>query len=144
MTSTNTVRYLPNLEERVLDEQLAAWQAAKPKMGVLVLLPEAEQGAVPRIQQVCARRHVPVVGAIFPALTEGGAFRTQGAWLLRFDEMPYAALYPDLPREPEKIPEALDAIVADIKPHLDDSHDTTLFMLFDSMEIGRASCRERV
>lgn len=133
MSSANTVSYLTSLEERFLDEQLAAWQADHPKMGVLVLLPEAERDAVPRVQQVCARRQIPVVGAVFPALTEGGAFRTQGAWLLRFDEMPYAALYPDLPREPEKIPAALDAIAADIKPHLGDSRDTTLFMLFDAM-----------
>ncbi len=133
MTSTNTVCYLPDIEERLLDEQLAAWQAEQPKMGVLVLLPELERDAVPLIQQVCARRRIPVVGAVFPALVEGGAFRTQGAWLLRFDEMPFAALYADLPREPEKITAALDAIAADIKPHLGDGHDTTLFMLFDAM-----------
>jgi hypothetical protein len=133
MTPTDTLCYLPNLEEHLLDEQLAAWQAGQPKMGVLVLLPEAERDAVSRIQQVCTRRRIPLVGAVFPALTEGGSFRTQGAWLLRFDEMPYTAMYPDLPREPEKIPAALDAITADIKSHLGDSHDITLFMLFDAM-----------
>ncbi len=133
MTPANTARYLPNIEDRLLDEQLAAWKADHPKMGVLLLLPEAEQGAVSRIQQVCGRRQVPLAGAIFPALTEGGAFRTQGAWLLRFDEMPYAALYPDLPHEPEKVTAALDAIAADLKPHLGDSRDLTLFMLFDAM-----------
>lgn len=133
MDTANTVRYLPDLDERLLDELLAAWKADKPKMGVLVLLPEAELDAVPRIQQAFSRREVPVVGALFPALTEGGAFRTKGAWLLRFDEMPYAALYPDLPREPEKVPEALDAIAADIKSRLPKDRDTTLFMLFDAM-----------
>ena len=133
MTPPNTLRYLPTIEERVLDEQLASWQAEKPEMGVLVLLPEAEREAVPRIQQACTRRGIPLAGAIFPALTEGGAFRTQGVWLLRFDEMPYTALYPDLPREPGKIQAALDAIAADLKPHLRDTHDTTLFMLFDAM-----------
>ncbi len=133
MTTPNTVYYLPAIEERALDEQLAAWQAVKPKMGVLVLLPEAEKEAVGRIQQACARRKIPVAGAIFPALTEGGAFRTQGAWLLCFDEMPYAALYPNLPHEPGKVAAALDAIAADLKPHLGDSRDTTLFLLFDAM-----------
>lgn len=59
MTPTDTVCYLPNLEERLLDEQLAAWQAGQPKMGVLVLLPEAERDAVSRIQQVCTRRRIP-------------------------------------------------------------------------------------
>ncbi len=133
MSPNNSVCYLANLEEHLLDEQLAAWQAAQPQMGVLVLLPEAERDAVALIQQVCARRQVPLVGAIFPALAEGGAFRTQGAWLLCFDEMPYAALYPDLPREPDRIAAALDAIVADIRPHLGDSLDITLCMLFDAM-----------
>jgi len=28
------------------------------------------------------------------------------AWLLRFDEMPYVALFHNLPREPEKVPAA--------------------------------------
>ena len=129
----NTVRYLPNLEERFLEEQLAAWQAEQPKMGVFVLLPEAEKGAVPLVQQVCARRRVPVVGAVFPALIEGGMFRTQGAWLLRFDEMPYAALYMDLPREPENIHAVLDSIVTDLKPNFGEDQDMTLLLLFDAM-----------
>lgn len=129
----NTVRYLPNLEERFLEEQLAAWQGEQPKMGVFVLLPEAEKGAVPLVQQVCARRRIPVVGAVFPALIEGGLFRTQGAWLLRFDEMPYAALYTDLPRDPENIHAALDSIVTDLKPNFGEDQDMTLFLLFDAM-----------
>lgn len=133
MGSNDNVRYLPKLEDGFLDEQLAAWQAVRPKMGLLVLLPEAEKEAVSRIQQVCARRQVPVLGAVFPALIEKGVFRTQGAWLLCFDEMPYAALYPDLPRDPERVQPVLDAIVADIKPHLGDSLDMTLCLLFDSM-----------
>jgi hypothetical protein len=130
---TDTVRYLPVIDDHTLDEQLASWKTEQPKMGMLVLLPEAEREAVPRIQQACAQRQIPLVGAIFPALTEGGAFRTQGAWLLRFDEMPYTALYPDLPREPEKVAAVLDKITADLKPHLGDGHGQTLFMLFDAM-----------
>ncbi len=133
MTLTNTVRYLPDIEERLLDEQLAAWQAEKPKMGLMVLLPEQEREAVALVQRVCAGRHIPVVGAIFPALVEGGTFRTQGAWLLRFDQAPYAALHADLPQEPQRLQVALDVIASDIKTRLGDSHDTTLFMLFDAM-----------
>ncbi len=133
MTATNTVRYLPDIEERLLDEQLAAWQAEKPKMGLMVLLPESAQDAVALIQRVCAGRHIPVVGAIFPALVEGGAFRTQGVWLLRFDQMPYTALYADLPQEPQRLQVALDVMASDIKTRLGDSRDTTLFMLFDAM-----------
>ena len=138
MTAT-AMRYLQFIEERFLDELLATWQADQPRMGVLVLLPEAERDSIARVQQVCARRHIPVVGALFPALIEGGAFRMQGAWLLRFDEMPYAALHPNLPREPEKIPAAMDALAADLEPHLNDGRDATLFLLFDAMVPNIAS-----
>ncbi|MBZ0091568.1 MAG: FIST C-terminal domain-containing protein [Sulfuricellaceae bacterium] len=131
--TASAMRYLPCIEERLLEERLAEWQAVQPRMGVLALLPEAERDSVARVQQVCARRHIPVVGALFPALIEGGAFHTTGAWLLRFDEMPYAALHPNLPREPEKVPAAMDAIAAELGPHLNDSRDATLFLLFDAM-----------
>lgn len=132
MTAT-AMRYLPYIEERFLEELLAAWQAGQPRMGVLALLPEAERDSIARVQQACARRHITVVGALFPALLEGGAFRTTGAWLLCFDEMPYAALHPNLPREPEKIPAAMDALAAELGPHLNDGHDATLFLLFDAL-----------
>ncbi len=133
MIPSDTARYVAEIDEGILDEQLAAWQTEQPKLGVLVLLPEAEREAVTRIQHVFARRRVPLAGAVFPALTEAGAFRTRGAWLLRFDEMPYVALYPDLPREEGKIPAALDAITADLKSHLGEGRDVTLFLLFDAM-----------
>lgn len=127
------LHYLPNLEERFLEGLLAPWRAEFPQMGVLVLLPEAERDAVPRIQQICSRLKVPVVGALFPALVEGNAFRTQGALLLRFDEMPHAAIYPDLPQEPEKIQATMNTIAADIVSHLGGERETTLFLVFDAM-----------
>ncbi len=133
MSSSGTVRYLASIEELALEKQLAAWKSDLPKMGVLILLPEAERDSVPLIQRIFASQKVPLVGAIFPALTEGGEFRIQGAWLLRFDEMPYSALYPDLPQEPEEIRAAMDAITGDIKAHLGESRDITLFLLFDAM-----------
>lgn len=79
--------------------------------------------------EVCAHRHVPVVGA----LIEGAAFRTTGAWLLRFDEMPCIALHPNLPREAEKVPVAMDALAADPASHLNNGRDATLFLLFDAI-----------
>jgi len=65
--SATAMRYLPNLEEHFLEELLVAWQAGQPRMGVPALLPEAERDSVARVQQACARRHIPVVGALFPA-----------------------------------------------------------------------------
>lgn len=131
--SATAMHYLPEIDARFLDELLVEWQTVHPRMGVLVLLPEAERDAVELVQQACARRQVPVVGALFPALIEGGAFRTTGAWLLRFDEMPYAALHPNLPREPGQVPAAMDALAADLRPHLNGDRDAALFLLFDAM-----------
>ncbi len=131
--SASAVRYLQTLEDAPLEKTLTAWRAERPNMGVLVLLPEAEQRAVPRIQAICARLGIPLVGAIFPALVEHSAFRTQGAWLLRFDDMPHAALYPDLPRDAEKVPSAIDAIAADVISSLGDDSGATLLLLFDAM-----------
>jgi len=132
MTSA-ALHYLPEIRERLIDETLATWRAESPQMGVLVLLPEAERDAAARIQQICLRLGVPVAGALFPALVEGNTFRSQGAWLMRFDKMPYAAIYPDLPQEPEKIQATMDAIAADLISHLGDERDVTLFLLFDAM-----------
>src|SRR5512144_2303728 len=129
--SATALHYLSRLEEHPLEQLLTAWRAEQPKMGVLALLPEAERDAVPRLQAACARLGVPVVGALFPALVERNEFRTQGAWLLRLDEMPYVGLYPNLPREPEQIQAAMDALAADIIPHVGDEPEVTLLLLFD-------------
>lgn len=72
------MRYLADLDEREIDNVLATWQAAHPYMGVLALLPEAEKDTVAGPQAACARRKVPLVGAVFPALVEGEAFHTHG------------------------------------------------------------------
>lgn len=133
MITGSTMHYLPHLKERFLDELLAGWKALQPRMGVFALLPEAEKDAISRVQRVCARRHIPLVGALFPALIEGGTFRTAGAWLLRFNEMPYVALHPNLPREPERIAAEMEALVEGLMPHLGTERDVTLFLLFDAM-----------
>lgn len=128
----SAMEFLSEIAAPAIDEVLARWRADHPGMGVMALLPEAEKDALPTLQRACADAGAPLVGAIFPALLQGGRFTSAGAWLLRFDHMPHAALHPDLPRG-EGLPEALDGIVADLLPHLGDSAEATLFMLFDAM-----------
>ncbi|HXH73214.1 MAG TPA: FIST C-terminal domain-containing protein [Mariprofundaceae bacterium] len=128
----SAMQYMPAIEASAIDELLKQWQNTYPEMGVLALLPEAEKATVPTLQQACAARGVTLVGAVFPALTESGAFRSQGVWLLRFDRMPYAALYPDLPRDEDALQASLDGVVNGLMPHLD-GDGVTLFMLFDAM-----------
>ncbi len=131
--SASAMRYLPHIEATLLGELLVEWQGSHPGMGVLVLLPEAEKDSVPLIQAVCDKHRVPVVGAVFPALIAEAEFRSRGAWVLRFDTMPYTALYADLPRGPEAVAPTVESIVAELKPHLPNGDPTTLFMLFDAM-----------
>jgi len=127
------MEYLPIVTAQALDELLVRWRAASPEMGVLALLPEAEQDKVTILQNACNGQAVPLVGGIFPALIEEEGFREQGVLLLRFDRMPHTALYPDLPKELSELQTTLDGVVAELSPHLGDSEDVSLFMLFDSM-----------
>jgi len=83
--NSSGMHYFPTLDDASIEALLDSWRTACPLMGVLALLPEAEQGGVARLQEICARRKVTLVGAVFPALIESGEFRTQGLWLLRFE-----------------------------------------------------------
>ncbi|HEX5337271.1 MAG TPA: FIST C-terminal domain-containing protein [Gallionella sp.] len=127
------MKYLPDVDDDALDKVLAEWQASHPAMGVCALLPEAEKDRVALLQSVCARRGVPLVGAIFPALVGEGAFLTAGVWLLGFEEMPYTALYAALPTDAAGMERMTNEMVEGVRAHLDETPDITLFMLFDAM-----------
>lgn len=116
--------------ERVLDE----WQNQEPSLSLLVMLPEAEQAAIPQIQAVCKQRDIQLAGGVFPALIEGEQFRTQGIWLMRFAHSPYLAIHENLGAGTEGTRQAAQAIADGVKKHLPDPRKkTTLFMLFDAM-----------
>lgn len=127
------MRYLPEVNDADIDNVLANWQARFPKLGLCVMLPEAEKERITVLQAVCARREVTLVGGIFPALIRDGEFCSSGAWLLCFSEMPYFALHGNLPSEAVGAERAAEEIAAGIRAHLDDTPDLTLFMLFDAM-----------
>jgi len=131
--NTRAMHYLPQLDEAGLVALLREWREEHPAMGVLALLPEAEQGRVEILQRAFRAGKVPLVGAIFPALIVHGHFRSEGVWLLRLDAMPFAALHPDLPLDPEAMERAVDAMVAGLRPHLGTQPDVTLFLLCDAM-----------
>lgn len=133
MNPVSAMIYLPQLTQEAVNKVIAGWYSMYPEMGVMTLLPEAEQGNVEVLQQCCRDRGVKLVGGIFPALIESGGFVSHGVWLLRLNKMPYCALHPDLPRETDALQSSLDALVEGMAPQLNDSDDVTLFMLFDSM-----------
>jgi hypothetical protein len=140
----DAMRYLPLFDDQALIRLLQDWHGAYPKMGVLALVPEAKAADVGNVQRICRELHVPLVGAIFPAVIEGGVFRSEGLWLLRFDEMPFAAIYPQPPREPEALGEAIGVMVTDLKQHLATDPDTTLFLLFDAMVANIGSVLDEI
>ena len=127
------MRYLPALEAGLLDAVLREWQLACPQLGVLALLPEAEKAAVVQLQATCVRHKIPLVGAVFPALIESGEFRSHGAWLLGFDEMPYVALHADLSPDAEEAGHIAEVIATGVLAQIDHTPEVTLFLLFDAM-----------
>jgi hypothetical protein len=127
------MHYLPALDEADIEGLLKEWKAAWPGMGVLALLPESEKDAVGMLQALFSRQSVPLVGAIFPALVAGEEFRTGGVWLLRFDQMPFAALYDGLPQDPAAAAAAAGRIAEDLRRQVGDTPDVTLFLLFDAL-----------
>ena len=128
-----SMHFFPVLDDAAIGAVLDSWRSACPAMGVLALLPEAEQGGAARLQAVCAQRKVPLVGAIFPALVESGEFRTRGLWLLRFDSMPFVVLHENIPHDPAGAARVAEEIGAQVRAHVDDNPHVTLFLLFDSL-----------
>lgn len=132
-SSSTLMRYLPEIEDGALSALLAEWKAQHPGLGVCVFLPEAEKAAVGTVQQIFARLSVPLVGAIFPALISEHHFCTSGLLLLGFSTMPYAALYERLPVDVDGFEQKVADIAQSVGEHLDDTPETTLFLLFDAM-----------
>jgi hypothetical protein len=127
------MHYFSELDAAPIAALLDSWRASFPAMGVLALLPEAEKGGVESLQSICTEREVALVGAVFPALVEGGAFHTQGVWLLRFDTMPYVALHENLPHDAAGAARVALEIGIQLRAHIGDDPQVTLFLLFDAL-----------
>jgi hypothetical protein len=98
------------------------------------MLPEAEKEKLTILQAACRSKGIPLVGGIFPALLEGGQFRTQGVWLLRFGQMPHYMLLEDLPVDAAQVTDRMREVSAALAAHLNGAAEATLFMLFDAMQ----------
>lgn len=133
MNDIPKMRFLPTVDAHALGETLSGWKSGFPAMGVLAFLPEAQKDQVALLQAQCASRQIALVGAIFPALIHGGAFHTDGIWLLRFDVMPFFALHTDLSTDPDGIELQTNSIAQQITGQLKEGEEATLLMLFDAM-----------
>jgi hypothetical protein len=116
---------------------LKRWKAEHPELGVLVLVPEAEQEQVIGIQGIFREYGVPLMGAIFPALVTNQDFVTQGVWLIGYNPMPPWFLLDEL--NTGSIPAHVllsDASqnLHNARPHASaDLGTATLFLIFDAM-----------
>lgn len=129
----DAIQFLPDSGRDHLEPLLRRWRAAHPAMGVLLLLPEAERECLVAWQQPFRDLGVPLVGAVFPALLVGDGFRQDGAWLLRFNRMPYARLHDELATDAAHLPAAADAIARGVLDDLGSARDATLLMIFDAL-----------
>lgn len=109
------------------------WQLRWPGMGVLMLLPEAEQAQLGGLQAVFREAGVPLAGAIFPALLTDQGFATEGAWLICLHPMPVYFLLDDIQNSgAQRMAEAVEAVLH----HSGDRPQGgrhTFFMVFDGM-----------
>jgi hypothetical protein len=132
--NNNNMRYIASTDQVELERVLDEWRVQDRQLSVLAMLPEAEKDALPKLQSICRQRNITLAGGIFPALIEGGQFRTSGIWLMRFANAPYIALHENLQPGAEGTRKTAQAIADGVKRHLPSTQQkTTLFMLFDSM-----------
>jgi hypothetical protein len=133
---SDSIRFLP-IDQALIDTTLAEWQSRSPQMGVLALLPEAEQARLPLLQAACRERGVALAGGIFPALVSASGFGSEGAWLFRLDPMVPAFLIAQLnagqPGAAEKIARAVEPALAAYAAHAAESVKPTLYLIFDSL-----------
>ncbi|HMW17568.1 MAG TPA: FIST N-terminal domain-containing protein [Accumulibacter sp.] len=121
--------YFPELDQAKMLDALLDWHAETASTGALALLPEAEKDQVPLLQAMYRANGLSLVGALFPAIIDGEQFRSHGALLLPFTEMPDSALLPNLPADANA---AAARIANAVEPLLTDAGNT-LFLIFDAM-----------
>ncbi|TPQ25604.1 FIST signal transduction protein [Methylomonas koyamae] len=125
--------YFPSIELAAIESRLAEWRALFPEMGVLALFPEAEKASIPALQALCNRGGLPLCGAMFPQLIYGTGFRSSGVCLLRFDRMPYAALFDVARQDAIGAAEAAETIAGHVGRYLEDQVPATLFLVLDAL-----------
>ncbi|NTV68947.1 MAG: histidine kinase [Azonexaceae bacterium] len=132
------MRYV-ELNRESIEQALSEWSPRQAGAGVVALLPEAEKDRLPVLQAACRQYGLGLVGAIFPALIRQEVFLSQGAWLLRFDQMPPRFLLPAV----NATGDAAGAVVAAAREGLQhcsaEAPKPTLFMFFDGMVPNVAS-----
>ena len=124
------------LDSTDIQPLLEGWKVRWPQMGILALVPEAEKDKIAQLQATVRACHVPLTGAIFPALVTDTGFVTSGAWLLCFEIMPPRFLVGGLGIGQGGIPALKAAIQTTVHASPTaraQGKSPTLFLIFDGM-----------
>ena len=128
------------LQPDALRQQLEAWQARWPSLGVMALVPEAEHAQVAVLQATANALNVALVGAVFPALVTDTGFATSGVCLLCFAQAPAYVLADQLEQQGDvRLAHALQDLLRG-----DAAEPLTLFTVFDAMVPNIGSLMESV
>jgi hypothetical protein len=130
-------KYIKDIERQQLQAQLADWKLLYPGLGVLAILPEAEQSRVGDVQLACLGEGVPLLGAIFPKLIAAQQFVDRGVWLIGFATCPAWFLVENVESEQavrhDLINRAISHALEEYGSLSDARTPPALFLIFDSM-----------
>ncbi len=142
---TSAVGYFENAATGKIELLLDTWQSTYPGMGILALVAEADrENLVPLLQDLCQRKGIGLCGAVFPALIHDAGLCANGCLLLRFDVMPFTAIYDSLTTTIPEDHTMIRRMSDDLAKQLDQQHGATLFMIFDAMVANIATILDEV
>lgn len=131
---TANLCYFDNKAPDEIAALFGEWRNRYPGMGVLALVAEQDRDSmVPLLQALCRKMNIPLCGAVFPALVADARFRSTGCLLLRFDVMPFTAIYDSLAPSHPDWRQSVQRMTDEVTDRLDRPRGATLFMIFDSM-----------
>ncbi|MDH5353065.1 MAG: FIST C-terminal domain-containing protein [Gammaproteobacteria bacterium] len=127
------IKYIHSINESEIKSCCQSWIEEFPDMAVMAYVAESDADKVPTVQAVLNGLNVPLAGAIFPALLYEAEFRPAGLLLVCLPARPSWHLQADMPVDSEALSTVLESIIDNISTELDETEDSTLFMMFDAM-----------
>lgn len=126
------IKYLGACHSDAIECVIRTWKDEHPALTLLILLPEAESGNIPVIQQCCRQADVPVAGAVFPAIISASEFLTTGLLLIGIPELVSCRLHEKVPANTEQLEDLACRLAATLSGTPQEDPDGTLFLFFDA------------
>ena len=116
-----------------IEMRLRAWLEGASDVGLLALVAEQDGPAVTRLQDLCNRVGMPLLGAVFPELHFDGSFQRRGMLLIPM--RPKADFHRILTfdGDPSDTADQIESLAAQISECVDGETPATLLLLFDAL-----------